>query len=95
MFKKTDMHNRVALVDWWSDYSKTLGDFETPTQENITTLTSEEKRVIELLESGMTTDEIISETKSTKAKITKQLDSLMKKAGVDTRTELVRWWRDN
>jgi DNA-binding NarL/FixJ family response regulator len=95
MFKKAGVHNRGALVDWWSDYSKTLGDLETPTQENITTLTSKEKRVIELLESGMTTDEIISETKSTKAKITKQLDSLMKKAGVDTRTELVRWWRDN
>ena len=58
-------------------------------------LTEEEIKVIELLESGMTTQEIISTTSSSKSNLTKLLDILYKKCGVQNRTELVRWWREN
>ena len=58
-------------------------------------LTEDEREVIELLESGMTTQEIISTTSSSKSKLTKLLDILYKKCGVKNRTELARWWREN
>ena len=55
-------------------------------------LTTEERVVLELLERGLTTEEIISTTQSTKRRIADQLDNLFNKAQVKNRTELVRWW---
>jgi len=55
-------------------------------------LTTEERVVLELLERGLTTEEIISKTQSTKRRTADQLDNLFNKAQVKNRTELVRWW---
>lgn len=68
-----------------------------PTQEETSSslLTEEEEQVMNLLAKGYTTDEIVSATKSTKKNITKLLKTLIKKAGVANRTELVQWWKEN
>jgi DNA-binding CsgD family transcriptional regulator len=58
-------------------------------------LATEERVVLELLERGLTIEEIISTTQSTKKKIADQLDVLFNKAQVKNRTELVRWWIEN
>jgi DNA-binding NarL/FixJ family response regulator len=55
---------------------------------------TEEEQVIDFLARGYTTDEITTASKSTTKNITKLLNSLLKKAGVVNRTELVHWWRE-
>lgn len=71
-------------------------DTSKPKQETSSSLlTEEEEQVMNLLAKGYTTDEIESASKSTKKNITKLLNSLIKKAGVVNRTELVQWWKEN
>ena len=62
---------------------------------NKTSLTAEEVAIMNLLERGLTTDEIISETQSTKGKVSKQLNELLKRSGSRNRTDLIRWWKRN
>jgi DNA-binding NarL/FixJ family response regulator len=102
LLRKANVKNRVDLVDWWKTYSGTIEDIapkldvssskQIPKDASIP-LTAEETVVMELLESGLTTEEIITKTQSSKKRISHQLSSLFDKAGVRNRTELVRWWR--
>jgi len=104
LLKKANVKNRIDLVDWWKTYSGTIKDFvpkvvdgsssKQISKDNSDLLTTEETVVMELLESGLTTEEIISKTQSSKKRISLQLSSLFDKAGVRNRTELVRWWRE-
>ena len=105
MFRKANVNNRADLVSWWDEYSKTIGSMgvavvasdsklaKAYSDEASNTLTAEERAVLELLERGMTTNEIIAATKSTKRALADQLDSLFMKTKVKTRTELVAWWK--
>jgi DNA-binding NarL/FixJ family response regulator len=105
MFRKANVNNRADLVSWWEEYSKTIGSMgvavvasdsklaKAYSDEASNTLTAEERAVLELLERGMTTNEIIAATKSTKRALADQLDSLFMKTKVKTRTELVAWWK--
>jgi DNA-binding NarL/FixJ family response regulator len=105
MFRKANVNNRADLVSWWEEYSKTIGSMggvvvasdsklaKASSDEASNTLTAEERAVLELLERGMTTNEIIAATKSTKRALADQLDSLFMKTKVKTRTELVAWWK--
>lgn len=103
LLRKANVKNRVDLVDWWKTYSGTIEDIapkldassskQIPKDASIP-LTAEETVVMELLESGLTTEEIITKTQSSKKRISHQLSSLFDKAGVRNRTELVRWWRE-
>ena len=61
---------------------------------SITPVTIEVEDIMDLLEQGMTTEEIASETQSTKTNITKQLKDLFKRANVSNKTDLIRWWRE-
>ena len=102
MFNKAEVNKRSDLVSWWEKSlqgkATKTNDMETPDMKASedkpsTLLTADETAVMDFLERGMTTEEIISKTRSTKRKIAKQLDNLFKKANVKSRTELVRWWR--
>ncbi|KAL7542784.1 hypothetical protein ACHAXR_012091 [Thalassiosira sp. AJA248-18] len=108
MFKKAGVANRADLISWWDkslqgdanarNLHKETNAIEAPNEELLgerssTLLTPDEKVVMDFLEQGMTTDELASKTQSTKRKIGKQLDNMLKKANVKNRTELVRWWR--
>ena len=104
MFRKANVNKRADLVSWWDEYSKSIGsmgvaeDTSNPrlakaSDDASTIFTPEDRAVLELLERGMTTDEIISTTKSTKRALADQLDSLFMKTKVKTRTELVAWWK--
>jgi len=104
MFRKANVNKRADLVSWWDGYSKSIGsmgvaeDTSNPrlakaSDDASTIFTPEDRAVLELLERGMTTDEIISTTKSTKRALADQLDSLFMKTKVKTRTELVAWWK--
>lgn len=104
MFRKANVNKRADLVSWWDVYSKSIGsmgvaeDTSNPrlakaSDDASTIFTPEDRAVLELLERGMTTDEIISTTKSTKRALADQLDSLFMKTKVKTRTELVAWWK--
>jgi DNA-binding CsgD family transcriptional regulator len=105
MFKKANVNKRADLVSWWGEYSKDMGANldsrlakEAPddvAQVESPSLTKTERVVLELLERGLTTEEIISTTQSTKRRISDQLDSLKRKARVKNRTELIRWWIDS
>ena len=87
MFKKANVNKRADLISWWDEYSKTIGrvgavvDASGPiiakvSDEASPSLTTEERAVLELLERGLTTNEIISTTQSTKRAFTDQLDNL-------------------
>lgn len=104
MFRKSNVTKRADLVSWWDEYTKTIGStgvavvagdpgFAKAYDAASSSLTTEERAVLELLECGMTTDEIISTTNTTKRALTDQLDSLFMKTKVKTRTELVVWWK--
>ena len=56
-------------------------------------LTEDEVLALDDLEKGLTTEEIMSRMQSSKTEITDLLDSLLDKARVKNRTELVCWWR--
>ncbi|KAL3764390.1 hypothetical protein ACHAW5_005131 [Stephanodiscus triporus] len=94
-----DMKNMDAKVD--VDASGSRLDKEAPDEvaqvesRPSPSLTKAERVVMELLERGLTTEEIISTTQSTKRRISEQLDSLKRKARVKNRTELIRWWIDS
>ena len=104
MMKKANVKNRFDLVDWWGTYSSNIEQIVVPKVESITSeqnaidipstsLTAEETILLELLENGMSTEEIVSRTRSSKKRVANQLGSLFDKAGVNNRTELIRWWR--
>jgi len=102
MCKKANVNKRTNLVDWWEKSSE-----DKTTKENTLALSGklaledingpilavEETDVMIFLEQGMTTEEIVSKTRSTKRKITNILNNLFKIAHVENRTDLVRWWR--
>lgn len=111
MFEKAAVKRRADLIDWWvqsmqdedtntATSNSQLQIEETPgeivsVERPASSLTAEEKNVMNLLGAGMTTEEIISKTQSTKRKIEKHLKDLLHKAKVQNRTELLRWWRAN
>lgn len=103
MFKKAGVKRRVDLVAWWEktpqgqsmkiNASKATTEPDESAQSS--SLAAEESVVIDLLGQGMTTDEIIAETQSSKRKIDKLLHNLFDKTKANNRTELVRWWEAN
>ncbi|KAL3809952.1 hypothetical protein ACHAXA_011394 [Cyclostephanos tholiformis] len=100
MFKKANVNKRADLVRWWGEYSKAMENNMNATIDekehgHSSSLTTEEKVVLGYLERGLTIEEIISTTQSTKSRITNLLASLFNTARVKNRTELVRWWRDS
>ena len=107
MFKKAGVKRRVDLVAWWEktpqgqpmkiNASKATPepDESASLDNQSSSLTAVESVVIDLLGQGMTTDEIIAETQSSKRKIDKLLHTLFDKTKTNNRTELVRWWEAN
>ena len=109
MFKKADVKRRADLVVWWgktmqgksaktdassTQFVATPDDIQS-TDRSSASLTAEETAVMDLLYRGMTTEEIISLTQSSKRKVDKKLRILFNKTQTKNRTELVRWWREN
>lgn len=102
MMKKVNVKKRADLVDWWRTYSRNIIEQsmvapEAESEQNEkgmpTTFSAEETTLLELLETGMTTEEIVTRSRSSKKRVAMQLSSLFDKAGVRNRTELVRWWK--
>jgi DNA-binding NarL/FixJ family response regulator len=95
MLKKANVTSRVDLVDWWAKYSEAIditipavstGSTEHNAKRTSTPLAKEEIAVLELLEIGTPTEEIISKTESSKKRIAVVLGNLFDKAGVRNRT---------
>lgn len=107
MCKKADVSKRTDLVAWYEGGSL-QGE---PAQTNLLeveaademapediaplSLTAEETTVLNFLEKGMTTKEIIANTQLTKRKIASILKDLFNIANATNRTDLVRWWKTN
>merc|ERR1712194_980392 len=97
LFKKAEVKKRADLVSWWRQDLQGIAieanSVDTPLGSITNSLTLKEMELMEFLELGWSTEEIMSKTRSTKNNISTQLEDLMKKANLNSRTELVRWWR--
>lgn len=89
MFKKSKVKKRSGLIVW-SNKNASISQIDVREKPS---LTSEEKILLDFLDKGLTTEEIISKTQSTAKIIGKHLENLLEVAKVQNRTELVRWWR--
>ncbi|EED93069.1 predicted protein, partial [Thalassiosira pseudonana CCMP1335] len=64
-------------------------------QRNVTSpLTIEEVAVLNLLDQGLTNQEIATQMESSTEEVSQKMNSLMQKTNVTSRTDLVRWWKD-
>ena len=64
-------------------------------QRNATSpLTIEEVAVLNLLDQGLTNQEIATQMESSTEEVSQKMNSLMQKTNVTSRTDLVRWWKD-
>jgi DNA-binding NarL/FixJ family response regulator len=64
-------------------------------QRNATSpLTIEEVGVLNLLDQGLTNQEIATQMESSTEEVSQKMNSLMQKTNVTSRTDLVRWWKD-